>query len=174
VWAAILASDRRDTAELRRHVQALRRFATDDAPAQVVLPAAMFVAYLDLLDGRRDGLERVRAVRDRVMATEAPAPGVPAVATRLVLEGCAVAGQHDAGLALADEAVVMGRGGELWEAEIRRLRAGFLTALGAPDDESEAELEHALAVARRQQARAFEQRIRETLAERSLRHDRTV
>ena len=64
----------------------------------------------------------------------------------------------------------MGCGAELWEAEIRRSRATFLAALGAAAGEVTAELERALAVARRQQARAIEERIRETLAERSLSH----
>jgi hypothetical protein len=64
----------------------------------------------------------------------------------------------------------MGRGAELWEAEIRRLRAICLAALGAPRDEVGAELERALAVAGRQGARAFEKRIRGTLAERGLSH----
>ena len=64
----------------------------------------------------------------------------------------------------------MGRGAELWEAEIRRLRATFLATLGGPAAEVTAELERAFAVARRQQAGAFEERIRETLAERSLSH----
>jgi len=61
----------------------------------------------------------------------------------------------------------MGRGAELWEAEIRRLRASFLARLGARADEIEAELERALTVAQRQEARVFEQRIAETLTERS-------
>ena len=95
---------------------------------------------------------------------------MPGVAARLLLEGYAIAGEPEAGLALADEALGMGRGAELWEAEIRRLRATFLTALGAPAGEVTAELARALAVARRQQARAFEERIRETLTERSLSH----
>jgi hypothetical protein len=89
------------------------------------------------------------------------------VATRLLLEGYALASQPEAGLALASEALDMGRGAELWEAEIRRLRANFLAARGAPAAEVEAELERALAGARRQRARVFEQRIRATLAERS-------
>src|SRR5262245_42012977 len=43
-----------------------------------------------------------------------------------LIEGYALAGQPEAGLALADEALAdqelgMGRGAELWEAEIRRL-----------------------------------------------------
>jgi len=68
----------------------------------------------------------------------------------------------------------MGSGAELWEAEIRRLRATFLAALGAADEEAAAELRRALAVARRQRARAFEERTRETLTERSLSHGGTV
>ena len=112
----------------------------------------------------------MRTVRAQLVSAQAPAPGLPGVATRLLLEGYAATGQPEPGLALAHEALAMGRGAELWEAEIRRLRATFLAALGAPGDEIEAELGRALAVARRQQARAFEKRIRETLAERSGSH----
>ena len=131
----------------------------------------MFAGYLDVLDGRTDtGLARVRTVRAQLVGGPAPAPGVPGLATRLLLEGYALAGRPEAGLALAGEALGLGRGAELWEAEIRRLRATFLAAGGAPADEVEAELERALAVARRQQARVFEERIRETLAERSVSH----
>jgi hypothetical protein len=67
----------------------------------------------------------------------------------------------------------MGRGAELWEAEIRRLRATFLAARGAPAGEAEAELQRALAVARRQGAVAFERRVRATLTESGLRDDRS-
>jgi hypothetical protein len=66
----------------------------------------------------------------------------------------------------------MGRGADLWEAEIRRLRAICLVELGGSDQDVRAELEHALAVAQRQRARAFAQRIRGTLAERGLSHHR--
>ena len=51
----------------------------------------------------------------------------------------------------------------LWEAEARRLRAEFLVALGAPQDEIEAELERALQTARRQGARALELRAATSL-----------
>jgi len=118
----------------------------------------MFAGYLDVLDGRTDtGLARVRTVRAQLVGGPAPAPGVPGLATRLLLEGYALAGRPEAGLALAGEALGLGRGAELWEAEIRRLRATFLAAGGAPAGEVTAELERALAVARRQQARVFEQ-----------------
>jgi DNA-binding SARP family transcriptional activator len=170
-WAAILAMDRGDTAEFRRHAQALGQYAAGDAPAQIWWAAQAFAGHVDLLDGRTAaGLARVREIREQVMSSQAPAPGVPGVATRLLLQGYAIAGEPVAGLALADEALGIGCGAELWEAEIRRLRATFLAALGAPVGEATAELERALAVARRQQARTFEQRIRETLTERSLSH----
>jgi DNA-binding SARP family transcriptional activator len=168
-WAAILAMDRGRAGELRRHVQALERYADSDAPAQILWAARAFAGHLDVLDGRTAaGLAKVREVREQVVHGPAPAPGVPGVATRLLLEGYAIAGRPDSGLALADEALGMGRGAELWEAEIRRLRATFLAALGAPDDQVAVELDRALAVAKRQGARAFADRIGETLAKRSL------
>jgi tetratricopeptide (TPR) repeat protein len=170
VWAAILAMDRGDSTEVRRQVRALTAME-DEGPAQIRLGTEMFAGHLDVLDGRTDtGLARVRTVRAQLVGGPAPAPGVPGVATRLLLEGYLIAGEPQAGLALADEALGMGRGAELWGAEIRRLRATFLAALGKPAAEVTAELERALAVARQQQARAFEERIRETLAERSLSH----
>jgi hypothetical protein len=167
VWAAILALDRGDTPGFRRHVRALAAME-DEGPAQIRLGTEMFAGHLDVLDGRTDtGLAQVWTVRAQLVGGPAPAPGVPGVATRLLLEGYLIAGEPQAGLALTAEALGMGRGAELWEAEIRRLRADFLAACGAPAAEVTAELGRALAVARRQQARAFEQRIRETLAERS-------
>jgi DNA-binding SARP family transcriptional activator len=174
VWAAILAMDRGHGDELRRHVDVLERLAIDYAPAQIRLPLELFAGHLDVLEGAvADGLARVRALRDRAVQGPAPAPGVPAVATRVLLAGYALAGESELGLALADEALRMGRGAELWEAEIRRLRATFLAARRVPAGEVDAELGRALAVARRQGARAFERRVRATLTERGLEHDRS-
>ena len=173
VWAAIVAADRGEVAEFRRHVRKLTAAPADEGPAQVRLAAELFVGYLAVLDGRTDqGLEHMRTVHAQLTAGQAPAPGLPGVATRLLLEGYALADQPEAGLALAGQALRdqgrgMGRGAQLWEAEIRRLRATFLAARGAPAEQIEAELERALTVAQRQEARAFEQRILETLTERS-------
>ena len=172
MWAAILALERGDAEDLRAHLRALEEQALDDAPAQIRLPAEAFAGHMEVLDGRfAAGLERVRRVREALVHGVAPAPGLPGVVTRTLLEGYALAGEARAGLALADEALVMGRGGELWEAESRRLRATFLAELGAPASAVEEELRRALAVARRQGARAFELRVRGTLAERGLGHD---
>ena len=168
VWAAIVAVDRGEVAEFRRHARALAADPADEGPAQIRLASELFAGYQAVLDSRTgQGLTRMRTVRAQLAGGQAPAPGLPGVATRLLLEGYALAGQPEAGLALASEALDMGRGAELWEAEIRRLRATFLAARGAPAAEVEAELERALAVARRQRARGFEERIRATLTERS-------
>jgi tetratricopeptide (TPR) repeat protein len=168
VWAAIVAVDRGEVAEFRRHARALAADPADEGPAQIRLASELFAGYQEVLDSRTgQGLTRMRTVRAQLAGGQAPAPGLPGVATRLLLEGYALAGQPEAGLALASEALEMGRGAELWEAEIRRLRATFLAARGAPVERVEAELERALAVARRQRARGFEERIRATLTERS-------
>jgi hypothetical protein len=148
---------------------------TDDAPGQVRLPMELFAGHLDVHEGRvAEGLARVRAVREQVTRASAPAPGLPGFTTRLLLEDYLLADEPEPGLALADEALGMGRGAELWEAEIRRLRALFLAAVGARPEEVDAELHSALAVARRQGAHALEQRIQGTLTERSISHDRAL
>jgi DNA-binding SARP family transcriptional activator len=172
-FAAILAMDRGDAERFRGHTRALALYAGDDAPGQVRLPMELFAARLDVLEGRTAaGLERLRDIRESLVHREAPAPGLPAVATRVLVEAYAQASEAERGLALADEALGMGRGAELWAAEFRRLRATFLAALGASDDEVATELAHALSVARHQRARAFENRIRATLEERPFSHDR--
>jgi tetratricopeptide (TPR) repeat protein len=175
VWAAVLALDRRDVDRLRAHARALARHAGDEPPAQVRVPLELYAGHLEVLEGRAaEGLARVRRAREEVVRREAPAPGLPGVTTRVLLEDHALAGEPEAGLSLAEEALGMGRGAELWEAEIRRLRATFLASLGAGEEEVASELGQALAVARRQRAVAFEIRIRETLEKRPLSHDRAV
>src|SRR5215468_3660004 len=96
VWAAIVAMDRGEVAELRRHVRALASME-DEGPAQVRLATEMFAGHLAVLDGR----------------TEWDSRGCG----RYVRNSSAVRRPR--------------RGAELWEAEIRRLRAVFLAALGA-------------------------------------------
>ena len=80
-------------------------------------------------------------------------PGMRATCMRVLLEACAVAGDARTGLAAADGARDRAEA-RLWEAEARRLRAEFLAALGAPEDEVEAELDRALQWLARQGARA--------------------
>jgi len=60
----------------------------------------------------------------------------------------------------------------LWEAETRRLRAQFLASAGAAHGDVEAELDRAIAVARRQGARMLEVRADTTLLGHELRRGR--
>src|SRR5690348_16272253 len=108
VWAAILAFERGDPARLKAHLHALG--SVDDTAAQIQLAIRAFAAYLDLLEGRAAALSRLRAVRDAAVGGEAPAPALPGVMTRVLLAGYAFAGDSRAGLALANQALVMGRG----------------------------------------------------------------
>ena len=102
VWAAILAMDRGEVAEFRRHALALAADSADEGPAQVRLAAELFAGHLAVLDGRTErGLTRMRTVRAHLVSAQAPAPGLPGVATRLLLEGYTATGQPESGLAPA-------------------------------------------------------------------------
>jgi DNA-binding SARP family transcriptional activator len=164
IWAALLALDRREHAALRRHARALEGAEPVHGPAQHRLAAEAFSGLVDVLDGREnEGLERVREALGAARSGQPPAPGIRAILTRILLEAYATAGAAQAGLAEADEALAADDGVLLWEAEARRLRAEFLQALGGATAGVEAELARAGAAARRQGARAFELRIRESL-----------
>jgi hypothetical protein len=123
-------------------------------PARV--HAEALAGYSDVIDGRTTaGIARIQQALAEMHGAD-PAPGHRASSIRVLLEACAVAGDTRTGLAAAEGAI--GMDAALWEAEARRLRAQFLAALDAPQDEIEAELEQALQTARRQGARAFELR----------------
>jgi predicted ATPase len=94
------------------------------------------------------------------------APGMHAMVARVLLEACVVAGDARTGLVAADGALGLAGDVRTWASEARRRRAEFLAALGAPADEVEAELRHALEVARGQGARLLELRAATSL----LRH----
>jgi hypothetical protein len=72
--------------------------------------------------------------------------------------------------ALAEADWALGRHDNVrtWESEARRRRGESLAALGAPDDEVEAELQRALGIARRQGAKLFELRAAASLLRRRL------
>jgi len=161
VWSALLALDRNDERQLRQHVEEL--LPQRGAGWQAEFAVETFGGYVDVLDGRvEEGMQRVRAVVSSMRAAPA-APGALGISARVLVEACAAAGDAQAGLAAADEALAMGGGAELWEAEIRRLRAEFLAALDSAPEAIEAELTRALETAERQGARPFERRAREDL-----------
>jgi hypothetical protein len=163
VWAAILALDQRDEERLRRHAQTLNSGDPVYGVRQIGIFASALAGLVEVLAGRSEvGLERVREARADSWSAEPAAPGLNAILMRILLEARAAAGEAEAGLAAADEALEMGGGAQLWEAEARRLRAEFLAGLGAARREIETELERAIEVAERQGARSFELRARES------------
>ncbi|MDQ4145436.1 MAG: hypothetical protein M3198_17185, partial [Actinomycetota bacterium] len=164
VWAALLALDQHDNDRLRLYIEALRSAKVAHGPKPVRLFVEALEGYFDVFNGRaREGIARVRRSLDESREGEPAAPGLVAMHMRILLEACARAGEASSGLAAAAEALVMGGGTQIWEAEIRRLRASFLLALDAPRDSVEAELQKAVEVARRQGARSLELRAVENL-----------
>ena len=133
VFAGMLALDQRDEQRLRRHADELASSDPAYGAPQIRIVADLYAALLEVLGDRSSrGAERLRGI---VLAArrEPPAtPGFHALLMRILLEAYAGAGEAKAGLAAADEALGMGGGTQLWEAEIHRLRAGFLAALGTP------------------------------------------
>ena len=165
VFAAVLALDQHDEERLRRHTLALRSVISAYAAPQISMAADAFAGLLEVLDdGSRQAAGHVRSVVADARRYPPATPGFHALLVRVLLEAYARAGDAQAGLPAADEALRMAGGTQLWEAEIRRLRAGFLAAQGAPAREVEGELERAIAGAQRQAARAFELRARADLA----------
>jgi hypothetical protein len=90
---------------------------------------------------------------------------------RVLLAACLAAGDARAGLDAADRVLAAEDNVRTWAAEARRLRGEFLAALGAPAGQVEAELERAVATARRQGARMLELRAAASLLRQRLDRD---
>jgi DNA-binding SARP family transcriptional activator len=160
VFAALLSLDLGDDAGLRHHAAA---HAADRRPSTRVTrtSAAALAGYVDVLEGDgATGLARIAAALEEVQH----APGMHAGIVRIQLEACARLGDARAGSEAAALALGRGTGTRPWEPEVRRLRARFLAALGAPPEDVEAELARALDVAREQGSAALEQRVLADLA----------
>lgn len=167
VFAAILALDMRDLECLRQYVAMLdtersapeARYAQGQANATA---AGALNGLIDVLDGRSEaGITRIRRVLDE-LPRAGYAPGQRATMARLLVEARAAAGDMRAALVAADQALAM-TSICVWEADIRRRRAEFLAALGAPRSDVEAEIGRALQVARCQGARSLELRAAASL-----------
>ncbi len=162
-WAGLLALDQRDVDQLRRYVDALVPIAeAESKPTRLFIEA--LAGYCDVIEGHSEnGIRRVRRAFDEALSGEPAAPGLLGMHMRILLEAYAEGGSASLGLAATEEALQMGGGTQLWEAEIRRLRAGFLVDLGAAREEVESELERGIEVAQRQEARPFELRLGQAL-----------
>jgi hypothetical protein len=168
VFASMLALDLRDPERVGEYAAALIAELGDRAGLPARLHAEALAGYSDVVDGRTAaGIARIQRALDETRGAD-HAPGHRASWMRVLLEACAVARDARTGLAAAERAI--GLEASLWEAEARRLRAEFLAALDAPQDEIEAELERALQTARRQGARALELRAATSLLHLRRRH----
>jgi DNA-binding SARP family transcriptional activator len=168
-FSALLALEMRDREHLRENLAALwaGRLADEAKQSQAASEAA--ADYLDVLDGRKEiGIARIERALAEVELSQ-HAPGERATVIRVLLEAYATTGDVQAGLAAADRGLAMG-GTPLWEAEVRRLRAEFLAALGASSQDVEVELGRALEVARRQGAKMFELRTLVSLLRHQIEH----
>jgi DNA-binding SARP family transcriptional activator len=163
VFAALLALEMRDAERLRADVAALRSWPHVGEVPSTGVTAEALAGYVSVLDGEVEpGIRRIRdALEDPRGADHAP--GMRGTILRVLLDACAIAGDASAGLPAADRALAIGGAARIWEAEVRRLRAELLAALGSPDEHVEAELDRALQVARRQGARLFELRVAASL-----------
>ncbi len=158
VFAAFLALDMEDIPRLREYTALLAPSRREREGRPTELTAAVFAAYLDVIDGQSDGrLDEFECLLDEPGQVD-HAPGMRASIARVLVAARAAAGAPRQGLTVADRALDMGEV-RLWEPEIRRLRAEFLEALGAPTADIAAELERAMNAAREQGAVSLVRRI---------------
>jgi ATP/maltotriose-dependent transcriptional regulator MalT len=158
VFATMLSLDMRDQDGSRAYAAMLASRHDEYRAKATEAPVEAFGGYVEVLDGRpENGISRVRRALDELREAD-HAPGMRACLIRILLEACSVAGDAQTGLEVADNALASRHSARLWDAEIRRLRAEFLAALGAPFEDLEEELERALATARDQGAKMLELR----------------
>jgi DNA-binding SARP family transcriptional activator len=158
VFAGLLSLELRDAAGVRAHAAALLAAAGEHESNATALTAQALAGYVEVLDGGpAAGIARIQRALDAVQAVD-PAPGARASMLRVLLAAATACGDARTGLAAAERALAATDGVATWESETRRLRAEFLAVLDAPAAQVAAELDRALAVARRQGAPLFELR----------------
>jgi DNA-binding SARP family transcriptional activator len=169
MFGLLLALEMGDVECVRESLSTLTVGSLKAEAGQIRTGSEAVAGYLNVLDGRKEaGMARIQRALDHSLQSQ-DAPGARAFLVRLLLEACVAAGDARTGLAAADWALEAG-GVRLWEAEVRRLRAGFLAAAGAPSQEVEAELGRALDVARRQGARMLELRTLTSILRHRIEH----
>ena len=168
VGTARLHQFRREAAQTRRHAEAAIKLASEQGFAHRLAAATILFGWAEAVQGLREGIEKMaRGLRD----FQATGAGNDLPYWLALLAGRKAAMQrvqaawHDLDEALA---LVGDDGPRVWEAELHRLRGVLLGRQAhaglASNDEVEAAFEAALAIARRQQAKAFELRAAISLA----------
>ena len=164
VFATLLALDMQDLAGVRTYTAALEAGQTDHESRPTRTATETFRAFVRVLDGAIEaGLARLRAALQE-LSEGGHAPGQRGVTARLLMRAHEAIGDHRGRLEAAERLLAMGGASVLWEAEAHRARAESLAELGGNPEDVMAAFERAIAVARRQGARAFELRADESLA----------
>jgi hypothetical protein len=159
MFATLLAIEARDDDRVRAFAADIQQASHQQESIQSRIGANAIAAYVDVLDGRSDkGVARVLTAINELCGTS-HAPGMHVALGRILLEACVRTNDPRHGLATADRTLASAGSVQVFEAEVRRLRAHFLAALGAPLDDIMTELARAETVARGQGAIAFEIRI---------------
>jgi predicted ATPase len=165
-WAAFVSQVRRDVPAVHDQAEAAVALATEQGFPIWVAWGTSFRGWVQALQGQGEaGLAQVRQGVAAYRATGA-ALFVPYWCTMLV-DVCAHLGHTEDGLqALAEAQTLVERHEErCWEAEVSRLRGVLLLRQpGTPPAESEAWLQRALDVARRQEAKSLELRAAMSLS----------
>ena len=168
VFTARLRQFRLEAELTREHAEAAMRLAREHGFTQRLAAATILFGWAQAAQGAPEGIETMVRGLDNYRATGA-ADDLSYWLALLAGRRAAVH-QVDAGLSNLGEALalVTAGGPQVWEAELHRLK-GMLLSRSAPGrrssaDEAEAAFEAALAIARRQQARAFELRAATSLA----------
>jgi DNA-binding SARP family transcriptional activator len=164
-YLALLQQLRADPATFRRQAKEALELTTEFKATYYRAWAAILVAYGETLDSpEATGLARLRGAIEGFKETGARLRLPYYLA--LLADAHHRADEADAGLAVVEEALSLGRetNERWWDAELHRLRAELLLAGGAEVAEAEAALRRALEIARGQQAKSLELRAARALA----------
>ncbi|HMK73184.1 MAG TPA: hypothetical protein VK454_07580, partial [Myxococcaceae bacterium] len=164
-YLALLQQLRGDPATFRGQAEEALELATAFKAVYYRSWAAILVAYGDTLDGpEATGLGRLRSAIASFQETGARLRLPYYLA--LLADAHLRAGQAEAGLAVVEEALSLGRetNERWWDAELHRLRGELLLAGGAEAAEAEAALTRSLEVARGQRTKSLELRAARALA----------
>jgi DNA-binding SARP family transcriptional activator len=164
VFATLLALDMHDLAGVRAYTAALEAGQTDHEARPTRTATETFRAFVRVLDGAIEpGLARLQTALQE-LSEGGHAPGQRGVTARLLMDAHEAIGDHLGRLEAAEGLLAMGGASVLWEADAHRARAESLAELGREPGDVVAAFERAIAVARRQGARAFEIQADESLA----------
>jgi predicted ATPase len=154
---------RRDATALKEGAEALIRLADEQVPGWRVEGECLIGEALIGLGQYEQGIAQILEGLESMASIEIRLYSTGRLSALAL--GQAKAGRPEEGLATLEKtlAQVEETGERYWEAEIHRLRAGFLLLLG-DETEAEASLEKAIEIARRQSGRSLELRAAVDLA----------